>query len=1098
MALNPVKIYASQGKVVFESDGRTIDPKFLGTLVASSVETNRIKIDRTDVTDANGNPRNVFRRMINTRVQNVDGEELVGDLGYTQAEVIDYLNRTFNQPATAGALLMGISQSIEFSLDATRTTILTSIGASYAVNSIKAYEQDNGLIGIALFSATDVIEDDLYTDIYPANVTISGTAAATNVADCVNEMNALFFQTGAPTILTQGSTIVLDNGTQVTYDIGSDVTASGGKFTTAVTTQTDQHWVATNETIDAEGEFFTVILSDNTASSNTGSLDTWGLIDTASTLWTDRDTTGLPFNGAYAAHVYGGYNGPWTSVYPNVALQPLTVWSTSAEYTNYFAGTGVLFRCGINADGYGIWGFWSAADSEWKDMYRTPQPLTVGPEYAMYFTPRYGDANVVMHDTQASTQVFEQDPTSPPSTYYYIENADGTYDYPLFATSTEAEQYDTSQGGAGASVVEVYSNDAVTGRQWRAPVTGFQDDTVTPPSGLVATWNEIPTTPAVTVPDAYPANTVTVNELASVNINIHPVGATYTTTVTNLPSGLTQSGDFIIGTAPEVTSDYVTNPSDDYTVTITRSNSAGSSQGTLTIRVTNLTAPATALTGATWVSGTTPLVDSDTLDEGSAVTLDNTLADGQRFVVPQTWTETYVLPQLQAVGDEVFFGVQASGANLADGSDYADFDMAIVWEYTSATAHTVNFIANGSRVDGVTVNSMTDAVYDFGFELNGTTGYILYCNVGSINTEPSPADGGQFTFAESATSMTGPLTFTIATNLTTLDLDLTSFSEITTPTAPTSSTNWTKAVAFTGGSEHTRQANNSGLYAPLAMAGNNTTIAAPTAGQTTATGHPWATAVVFRVQGNASNQHIWNYGEGAGSTDDNIYLRLDSSRNLYFGWGRAGALNELHFGSGLSTSAWYGVYIAHNGTRLSGANATSANLADAFEIRYVNLNTGSAGSSLSTPANWASASSTTGGRMDYQFSGAEMTVGGRGSNRNLHGEVAAMVVTTLRNGVAMPDVTEIGLMVTDPVKWLDDYKVGNAYRRSPATGDTANFAYNSYDSAYATGVYLFGDTPSDAYPVIYNYVHPISSQNTRWVMQNMVSSDIINVSIPGL
>ena len=36
---------------------------------------------------------------------------------------------------------------------------------------------------------------------------------------------------------------------------------------------------------------------------------------------------------------------------------------------------------------------------------------------------------------------------------------------------------------------------------------------------------------------------------------------------------------------------------------------------------------------------------------------------------------------------------------------------------------------------------------------------------------------------------------------------------------------------------------------------------------------------------------------------------------------------------------------------------------------------------------------TTGGRMDRQISGA-MTIGGRGANRNFHGKVAAMVVTT--------------------------------------------------------------------------------------------------------
>ena len=82
------------------------------------------------------------------------------------------------------------------------------------------------------------------------------------------------------------------------------------------------------------------------------------------------------------------------------------------------------------------------------------------------------------------------------------------------------------------------------------------------------------------------------------------------------------------------------------------------------------------------------------------------------------------------------------------------------------------------------------------------------------------------------------------------------------------------------------------------MAGTNNQVSAPTtSGNTTNGGHPFATAVVFKIDGNSSNQHIWNLGEGAGSTDDNIYLRLDSNRGLYFGWGRTGDLNELFFGS---------------------------------------------------------------------------------------------------------------------------------------------------------------------------------------------------------
>ena len=75
------------------------------------------------------------------------------------------------------------------------------------------------------------------------------------------------------------------------------------------------------------------------------------------------------------------------------------------------------------------------------------------------------------------------------------------------------------------------------------------------------------------------------------------------------------------------------------------------------------------------------------------------------------------------------------------------------------------------------------------------------------------------------------------------------------------------------------------------MNGYATNIAAPSNSGYTANGasvRPWATAIVFKIDNVSANQHIWNSGEGAGTNDDNMYLRLDSSKKLYFGWGREG------------------------------------------------------------------------------------------------------------------------------------------------------------------------------------------------------------------
>ena len=88
------------------------------------------------------------------------------------------------------------------------------------------------------------------------------------------------------------------------------------------------------------------------------------------------------------------------------------------------------------------------------------------------------------------------------------------------------------------------------------------------------------------------------------------------------------------------------------------------------------------------------------------------------------------------------------------------------------------------------------------------------------------------------------------------------------------------------------------------------------------------------------------------------------------------------------------------------------------------------GSNLSTSSAWTS----TGADMDKAITG-DLTIGGRGSNRSFQGKVASMVVTTLRINQPMPTDAEIDLMITDPTKWVDDYKVGELFRPITSAGD---------------------------------------------------------------
>ena len=334
-----------------------------------------------------------------------------------------------------------------------------------------------------------------------------------------------------------------------------------------------------------------------------------------------------------------------------------------------------------------------------------------------------------------------------------------------------------------------------------------------------------------------------------------------------------------------------------------------------------------------------------------------------------------------------------------------------------------------------------------------------------------------------------------------------------TDVAPTStnSTSWTKALDFSGSAERALQSTTSSNRIPMKMNGASSTVAAPsTSGNTTNFGHPWATAIVFQPSGHNSNQHIWNVGEGSGTTDDNIYVRVSSSGGLYFGWGRTGSeLNECYIGSTFwqqQSNEWIGLYIGFNGTRLDASNATPANLMNAFDIRmfgqsttYYTGNPGiwTPGTNISNQ--WGSNLSQTGARMNRSVQG-EMTIGGRGANRSFHGKVASFVTTTLRTNQPMPTNAEIEMMVTDPIGWIDDYKVGNAFRLPWQNGDAGfNFAKNDGSSGSATQVWIMGDGGNDSYSnMIRNRVQPSDQNNTKLNLISMVSNDIQTVNITGL
>ena len=495
------------------------------------------------------------------------------------------------------------------------------------------------------------------------------------------------------------------------------------------------------------------------------------------------------------------------------------------------------------------------------------------------------------------------------------------------------------------------------------------------------------------------------------------------------------------------------------------------------------------------------------------LSIDEQLGAGERLVMNTTFLADLV--DAMPDGSQVKIGLKDSGwsATTAD----TNFEGALRFVIDRNSSTDVDFRtwsgASSTTLITTTVAGITSNNIAASLEITNSGNNIRFCirsdstnNTDSVtatayadwNTSYKVQTGDQGYGITSTDVMILGRDVSASAAMDTADVTWTGLSEISVPTpAATLTTNWTKALDFSGGSERTQQVDSTSPYNPLRMSGISTNVAGnATAGYTSdaTDARPWATSIVFNSDGNASNQHIWNMGEGTTSTHDNIYLRQDASGNLYFGWGRvADGVNECAFGS-VTAGTWYGIYIASTGERVGGSHS-AADIADCFDIRIVDLSTGGVGSNLSTSTNWTAGSF--GARMNRQFTG-DMTIAGRGSNRNWHGKVAAMVITTLRRNVAMPTDAEISAIVRDPLQWLTDYKVGNSYREPNNSADTANFQTGNGNSSYATQVWLMGDGTSDAYAQIRNQVYAATQSHTPMNMISMVSNDIQTVTITGL
>ena len=187
-----IKIYGDVVKGCIFFDGSTVEPKFLGTVLAEikADETDRIVIYRTDRQDSLGNNRQLFKRINPVRIQNEEAVDLMNGLNYSIQDVVDYINGQSNLTASVNPVIDTSlnGEELGFTLDATSTSIIFDNGYQYGVNTIKALDTGDGLITIKSIEDARVH----FTQLDHTMVDINGSDAVGGLNDVINALNELF------------------------------------------------------------------------------------------------------------------------------------------------------------------------------------------------------------------------------------------------------------------------------------------------------------------------------------------------------------------------------------------------------------------------------------------------------------------------------------------------------------------------------------------------------------------------------------------------------------------------------------------------------------------------------------------------------------------------------------------------------------------------------------------------------------------------------------------------------------------------------------------------------------------------------------------
>ena len=248
---NPIKIYGDPAKGCIIFEGSRVDPKFLGTVQADlhPSESGRIVICRSDRFQTDGiTKRRIFRRLNVLRIQNEDGEYLVDDLGLSPSGIVDYINAEASKSGSGSSSLTypGV-EVMDFTVDATKTSVLFANGHHFGVNTIVGVEGDDGLVKIKPAQG-DLV---LYS-LDKNDVRIDGVSPAATLSGVVNALNSLFAVSALGSGASPPPFFTVDDGSDVTLNLGTKAQVVAGGLIGPTVSSPGQHGahVWTDETID--------------------------------------------------------------------------------------------------------------------------------------------------------------------------------------------------------------------------------------------------------------------------------------------------------------------------------------------------------------------------------------------------------------------------------------------------------------------------------------------------------------------------------------------------------------------------------------------------------------------------------------------------------------------------------------------------------------------------------------------------------------------------------------------------------------------------------------------------------------------------------